>query len=127
MGLVNLNRIHHVRLNYKKILPAIVVEVHKTHAPARMQKADRSQAAGHSGIIKRSVSGIGVECILLIGQIGDNHVRPSVVVVILEIDAHSGERGATAGQSKAGSDSDFLESSVSLVVKEKFRNRIIGQ
>src|ERR1022692_1768731 len=60
-------------------------------------------------------------------KISDDDVGPSIVVVILKINAHAGEGIAIAIEPGPGRQSNLLERSVAAVVKEIFRHRIIGE
>ncbi len=110
----------HVRLDNQQILPSIVVVVEKTHTPAGMQQRNRVQSRDGRGVIERAVFQIGVERVSLVREIGDDDVRPAVVVIVLKVHAHAGKGVAIAVESSSGSQSHFFERSVAAVVEQIF-------
>src|SRR3984957_7222891 len=96
MGLYHLNRVHYIGLRDKQIFSAVVIVVEEADAPARVQQGNRAQPRGERGVIKSAVARVGVEGVLLIGQVSDNDVGPAVVIVVFEIHTHSGEAGSPA-------------------------------
>jgi len=96
VGVVQLNRVEIMALGDEEILPAIIIIVEKADAPAGMLHSGARQAGTEAGIRKRGVAIVLVESVVLVGQIGDQQVRPAVVIVIGEIDAHAGIRASVA-------------------------------
>ena len=86
-----LDVVHDVTLRDKQILPSIVVEVLEPHAPSGTRRRQHAQARLQTAIAERAVAVIVVNGVNLFGQVRHDDVGLSVIIVIAEIDAHSGK------------------------------------
>src|SRR5689334_17121525 len=92
-----------------------------------MQQRYRSQSGSGSRVVEATVLQVGEERVSLVRQIRDDNVGPAIVVIVREIDAHSGKAGAVTIERGAGRKADFFELSISQVVEDELRDRIIGE
>ena len=67
-----------------------------------------------------------VERVSLVGQVGHHDIRPAIVVVVGEVDAHAGIGLPFGVHRNARLQADLLEGSIRLLVEEKLRHRVVG-
>src|SRR5262249_14082808 len=73
-----------------QIFAAIVVVVKKADAPAGAQQSHLRDAGAVSVVVEGAIAVVAIERILLHGEVRDDQVRKTVVVVVLEVDTHAG-------------------------------------
>src|ERR1700690_3602392 len=103
-------------LRHEQILPTIVVVVDEVRAPAREDKSRSANTRPVGYIAEGAVAVVAKKRVTLIGEVSDDEVRKSVVVVIAEVGAHSGEGLAVLVIAHSGQGSNFCECAVSVVV-----------
>src|SRR5690242_2825989 len=96
-GIDLLNVIEDVTLRHKKILPAVIVEIFQADSPPRASAGKRAQSGLQASITECTVAIIVVDAIELSGKLGDDHVRPAIVVIILKDCAHAREPASVLG------------------------------
>jgi len=73
-----------------------------------------------------AIAVVQVNCVPLVGKIGDDQVRQPVVVVIRKIDAHTRIGAPLSIHGNPRGQAHFLKCSVAFVVVEKLLHRIVG-
>src|ERR1700722_4144423 len=96
IGIAELDSVEIVALGNQEVLPAVIVVVEKNGNPAGVRHADLSQTGGEAGIVEGAIAIVLIQSIALIGKVGDEKVRPAVVIVVGEVDAHAGKRTTVA-------------------------------
>src|SRR5215469_10099737 len=96
-------------LSDEEILPSVVIVVEEADSPTRVGQGHLANARGHTGISKRAVTIVLVKSVALIGQIGDNDVRPAIVIVVGEVHTHTGVGSAVHVDCHRGSEADVFE------------------
>src|SRR6267378_6923327 len=126
IGIVELDGVEVVALRDEKIFPAIVVVIQKANAPSGVQHGGARHAGAEAGVGETGVAIVLVESVALVGEIRDDQVRPSVIVVVGEVNAHAGVGAAVAVDRDLGGQPHLLKSSVAFVVIEKFEHGIVS-
>src|SRR5437660_4098086 len=75
-------------LGDEQVLPAVVIVIDEVNAPGRVHHADRAYSGGRRDVLESALT-VLVQRPFLVRQVADKYVRPSVVVVIFEADAHA--------------------------------------
>src|SRR5580658_4515075 len=104
-------------LRYKQIFPTVIIEVHEADAPARMHYRHGSDSRGSARVGKRPVTGVFVDRVTLIRQIGDHQVGPPVIVVVGEVYAHASVSLPVIVESDFRGKPHFAELSAAIVVR----------
>src|SRR3954470_2287061 len=112
-------------LREEQVFPAVIIEVEKSSAPARIGRSRTPDAGSSSDVREHTFSIVVEDDIPLIGEIRDDQVRLTVVVVIRKISAHPSEGLAVLIESNARLGSYVSEGSVAIVVIQKAGNGII--
>ena len=113
-------------LRNEEILPSIVVIVDESKAPSRVELRRGADAGQRRDVVESPITVVLVEGIPLVGQVCHYNIRPAVIVVIGEVDAHSGKRLPFGVHRHSGLEADFLEGSIRLLMKEELGHRVIG-
>src|SRR6185369_11114063 len=109
----------------QKILCPVVIVIKKLNAPPGVQVCHGSQTGVLAGVRKSPIAVVFEKGKPLISERCDYKVRKSVVVVIGKINSHACKRVAIGIDSRLGDQAYFIERSISLVLVQKFRDRII--
>jgi hypothetical protein len=91
-----------------------------------MQECHSSQTGVLAGVRKSPIAVVFEKGKPLIGERSDNKVSKSVVVVIGEINSHTGKGAAIGIYSRLGDQAYFIKCAIPLVLVQKFGNRIVG-
>ena len=126
VGIVELDGVEVVALSDEKIFPAVIVVIQKANAPSGVQHSGAGDAGAEAGVIKSGVAIVLVERVALVGKIGDDQVRPTIIVIVGKVDAHAGVGAAVAVNGSLREETHFFKSSVAFVVVEIFDHRIVG-
>src|SRR5260370_59545 len=98
-------------LHSKQIFPAVIVKIEKPHSPSGVCQRHRPKPGWRAYIGECPVAVVLIESVPLIGQVGNNDVWPSVIVVVRKVDSHA--RVGTAvnihGRTYAGMGVDFAD------------------
>jgi hypothetical protein len=113
-------------LRDKKILPSVVVIIKESHSPTRVRLGHGADAGRIAHIVESSIVPVAINCVSLARQVGHTEIGPSVVVVVGEVDAHTGEWITSGVYSHPGWNAYFLKRSIWFLVEEKFRGTVIG-
>src|SRR6202011_1701225 len=100
--------------------PVVVIIQEACAKPAR-RKADLAEAQLVSSLIERAVAVVMPEGIGLLGKIGHENVRETMVFKVLRVNSHSATHLTVRIESTVGFERDFGESSVPIVAKQKVR------
>ena len=114
-------------LRDKKILPSVVVIIKESHPPTRVRLGHRADAGRIAHIIESSIVAVVIYCLSLARQVSHTEIGPSIVVVVGEVDAHTGE-WINPPASTATPDGMPTSSNVpsGFLVEQKFRGAVIG-
>src|SRR5260370_32038953 len=99
----------------QKIFCPVVIVINKPNAPPGMQECHSSQTGVLAGVRKSPIAVVFEKGKPLIGERSDNKVRKAVVVVIGEIDSHTGNGAPIGIYSRLGDQANFIKRSISLV------------
>src|SRR5882724_3420499 len=113
-------------LSDEQVLPAVIVEVFQTDAPARTPRGECAEAGFETSIGEQALAIVVVETVDFAGQLGNDDVGFAVVVVVLKDSAHAGKRLAIGGERGAGFESALGERSVAIVVEEELLHAVVG-
>src|SRR5262249_10354050 len=117
---------HYVTLRHEKILPAVVVVVEKASAPAGIRKRRASHAGGAGDVREDAASAVLKQHVALIGKIGHEDIGAPVIVVVGEIDAHSGKRPSIVVEADICFQGDVSKGSVAIIPIEEALHGIVG-
>src|SRR5713226_1235981 len=123
---VQFNSVQVVALRDKEIFPSIVVVIQKANAPSGVQHGGARNAGAEAGIGETGVTIVLVERVALVGEIRDDQVRPAIIVIVGEVDAHTGVGAAVTVNGNLREQADLFERSVAFVVIKKFDHRVVG-
>src|SRR5580704_13539388 len=113
-------------LSDEEIFPAVVIVVEEAYPPSRVSHGHLANASRVAGIAEGAVSVVLVERVALIRQVGDDNVRPSIVIVIGKIHAHASVGSAIQVDRDFGGQTDLFEGSVALIVIKELNHGVIG-
>src|SRR5271165_1949280 len=122
-----LNRIQVVSLGDEEILPTIVVVIQESHAPTGMLHAHEAESGGIAVVVESAVAIVSIERVNLAGQVGDDQVGQSVVVVVRKVHAHSGVCVTFAVHGYARLQGNFFERAIPSIVVKKFGHGVVGE
>src|SRR6202034_945523 len=108
----------------KQFLPAIVVKIGETCTPREVLVTDRPQPSLERHVLE-STAVIVIQRVVVLGEVGHEEVKPAVVIVIPDRDAHVRLGSPICTERTPSLESDFLECSVSLVMPKVIRHRIV--
>src|SRR5205823_14772134 len=77
-------------LGDEQILAPIIVVVQKSNSPTRVQQRHPSYTTHITVVSEAGISAVVIKRVFLVGKIGDDKVRQTVVIVILRVDSHTG-------------------------------------
>src|SRR5260370_33535836 len=123
---VEFNSVQVVALRDKKIFPSIVVVIQKANAPSGVRHGGARNTSAEAGIGETGGAIVLVERVALVGEIRDDQVRPAVIVIVGEVDAHAGVGAAGTVNGNLREQADLFERSVAYAVLKKFDHRIVG-
>ena len=121
-----LDCVHHVSLRHEDILPAIVVVVEETRAPARIWKCGATHARRVGDVSKRAVAVVAKQPVALVGEVGDEDIGTAVVVVVRKVHAHAGKGLSVLVVSHAGQQGHLGERAVSVVPEQERLHGVVG-
>src|SRR5215472_3779688 len=78
MRVLEFNGVDIVSLRDQQVLPPVIVVVHETKAPARMQTGHPSKAGGKTRISKAAIAVVPVERVDLVSEIVNHEVRKTI-------------------------------------------------
>src|SRR6266699_2778172 len=118
--------VQHMALSYKQVLPAVVVQVFHSNAPAGTAGGERAEAGFEALIGERASAIVVVEAVDFPGKLGNDDVGLAVVVVVLKDSAHAGKRLAIGGKRGAGFERALGKRAVAVVVEEELLHAVVG-
>src|SRR5205814_3562287 len=121
-----LNRVHHVALCDKEILPTIIVIVEEMRAPTGKAQGRATEPRCIGYITEGTVTIVAEQHIALVGEIGGHDIRTAIVIEVGEIGTHPGKGLAVLIVSNARQQPDFAKGAITVVVVEETLHRIIG-
>ena len=113
-------------LNDEGILPAIIVEIFQPHAPTGGFAGERAKTGFQFLGAERTVAVVMEDHVGLVRKLRDKKVGKAIVVVILKDNAHAGEHLAVVGKGRAGIQAYFGKGAVTVVVKKKLLDHVVG-
>lgn len=117
--------VHHVSLGDKDVEPAVIVIVDHLRSPTGVPHGDPADAAGVAHIVKAPFA-VSEQRIASICKGIDKGVRPTVVVIVSEVDSHAREGFAILIESETGFERHIGECAVAVISKELLRERVVG-
>ena len=120
------DRVHHMRLGDKKVLPSVVVVIEQMRAPAGKSQCGATDAGSVGDIAKGARAVIVKQHVAFIGKVCDHDIGQAVVVIIAEVDSHPRESFAVLVIADAGEQPDFAERAVAVVAVEEALHRVVG-
>src|SRR5262249_19905954 len=120
-----LHIVEHVALRHKQVLPAVVVEVLKAHAPSGTERSQRSQATFQALVGKKPPAVVVIQGVDLPRQHGNENIGAAIVVIVLKDNAHPGKTFAVGSETCSGFESAFLKGAIAGVVKQKLLHAVI--
>src|SRR6266852_299012 len=106
--LCQLDVVHHVTLRDEEVLPACIIVIDELCAPAGMECGCAAYAARARDVVKGTLH-IPEQSVFLVGKSVDKGVWPDVVIIVLKIQTHSGEREPIVIVGHALEHTDFLK------------------
>src|SRR6266567_6399890 len=107
----------------KKVWPTIVIHIHKKCAPAQeLRVCAKPRFKSHIG--ERAIAVVVVEVSGVIREVCLDDVQPAVAIVIHGMGAHAGLLAPILVESHAGSDGNFTECAIVIVMKKHAGGRI---
>src|SRR5262245_5653178 len=113
-----------VTIRDKQVYPAVIVIVEEFGSPANVE-THRSHFSRVRDVGERIVPVIPIQGIVLIGEVRLEQVQLSVVIEVGNCDAHAPLLAAVAIDGSARNEADLLEGTVSIIVVQEGRRRII--
>src|ERR1700686_2989497 len=107
-------------LSHKQILPAVVIVIDELCPPSRVAPRDGAEMRRSGHVLERAF-GVPVQRVTLVSEVADEHVRPTVVVVILETYTHAGVGVPILVVGEPGSKSYLRERPVVVVAEKLLR------
>src|SRR5207249_8309283 len=126
IGIADLDGVKIVALGDQEILPTVIVVVEEAYAPSGVGHGDASDAGREAVVGESRVAVVLVEGVALVGKVRNDQIRPAVIIIVGEIDAHTGEGAAVAVDGDFGEEAHFFKGSVAFVVIEEFDHRVVG-
>src|ERR1700691_1034078 len=118
--------VEYMSLSDEQVFLPIIVEILQANAPARGCSRKHGHSSLQAAVAEQAVAIVVKDGISLARQSCDNHVRLSVIIVILKYYAHAGQRPAIQRQRRARLERDFAKRAVAVVVKQKLLHTIVG-
>ncbi len=126
MGFAHFYGVHDMRLGNEQVLPAVIVVIEEPHSPSGVELRNCAQSGAIRRIVKSSIPQIREQRVSLIGEICNDEVGPSIIVIVGTIDAHARKGSTTAVYTNTRHHADLLESTIALVAKQELRHGVIG-
>src|ERR1051325_6421499 len=112
-------------IDHQQVGPAIVVIIEKPCAPANVGQTYRSHFGGIRDIGEGTLTVVVIESVVIIVEVRDEQIEPSVVIIIAERHTHAALFAAVFVYRHAGGKSNLLKRAISVVVIEKVRRRVV--
>src|SRR5579859_4319605 len=113
-------------LRNEQILPSVVVIVKKSKTPARMQKRHRPEAIDVGCVVEDSAPAVVVSGVPLVGKIGNYDIRPTIIVIISDVDAHTGVGLTFRIHGNFRFQTYLFEGSVHLLMEQELLHGVVG-
>src|SRR5438045_1338989 len=108
------------------VLPAIIVEISDIHAVSRHGIAQSRHSTSRCDLSKSTFSIVLIHGESLVLQSGNDDVWKSVIVEVAKICPHTRDEISVLGQGHPGFKCNLVELAISLVVKQKIEELIVG-
>src|SRR6476660_9448562 len=118
--------VEHMSLRYEKIFPSIVVEILQANTPPRTSAGEHTEAGLQAPIAEGAFALVVIDAINFAGELGDDHIGASVIVVVLKNHAHSGESSPIFRQSGSSLKSAFRKGAITVVMVEVLLHAVVG-
>ena len=125
LRIVQLDCIQIVALRDQQVFEAVVVVVEKMNAPSGMQKRHARKARDIRVIGERAVAVVAIQRVLLVCEIRDDQVRQTIVVEVLEVDAHTRVSAAITVNGDLRREPLLLERAIAVVVIEELGHGVV--
>src|SRR5256884_6829481 len=117
--------IQDVALGHEQVLPAVVVEVLQTHAPARTPCGERAKTRFQVTTGEQAFSVVVIRAVDVTRQHSYEDVGLAVIIVILEHGPHTGEGLAVSGERRTGFESALRKRLVPVVAVKVLLHAIV--
>src|SRR5712664_3749504 len=113
-------------LGDEQVFLSVIVEILKANAPARGYSREHGHSCLQAPVAEQSVAIVVEDGVGLPRQSCDNHVRLSIIIVILKYHAHAGQWSAVKVEGRASLERDFRKRSIAAIVEQILLHAVVG-